>query len=68
MHSNPGRVQRFSRLTATVNSFTSSQLFTSASPDFRIGAMRAMSSSSAGSPLALTASYCPLGITKAHCQ
>jgi hypothetical protein len=46
----PGRVQRFSRLIATVSSFTSSQLFTSAIPDFRIGAIRATSSSSAASP------------------
>ena len=40
MHSNPGRVQRFSRLIATVSSLTSSQLFTSAIPDLRIGAIR----------------------------
>ena len=34
MQSNPGRVQRFSRLIATVSSLTSSQLFTSATPGF----------------------------------
>jgi len=58
-----GSVQRFRRLIATVSSLTSSQVFTSAIPDFRIGAMLTISSRKALSPAALTASYCPLAMT-----
>ena len=63
MQSRPGRVQRFRRLIVTVKSLTSSQLFTSAMPDFRIGAMPTMASRKASSPRALTASYSPFAMT-----
>ena len=60
MHSSPGLCQRGSRSTATVNSFTSSQLLISPSRSRRNGDMKATLSRKASSPSAFTASMPPL--------